>query len=202
MSGRRGLGVRADDLLDRCSRRARRGGAQAQSGDGRGAVRRDRAADRRRRPALLHAALLAQSRRGVRPRRRAGVRGRDRTLPAVLGGPRAEHPGQGRGTLRGRGGRSARRWRRRIDLAALAPDTLADHWNLASHAAAHRRGHPPGGRVARAVDGGQARLRAGADLQLLLPPLPRGPGRATARCGRTGPRWCGCTTTGWSTCWS
>ena len=91
VSGRKGLGVKADDLLDKLI------AAAAVQVDERNpalpAAERDphRPPDRRRRPALLHAALQPQHRDRFRLQGRSLLRRRNRPLRSVRDRPRRQH---------------------------------------------------------------------------------------------------------------
>ena len=86
LSGRRGIEVRADDLLDRAIARLSANARDAESATGGG----------RRSGAVLPAEVLAESDHRVRLRRGAARDRRHRRLPAVRARPRRRHPPQGR----------------------------------------------------------------------------------------------------------
>ena len=113
VSGRKGLGVKIDDLLDLLTDEGRGRSRQAQSRvHGRG-VRARCVADCRRGHPLLHAEVLARQADRVRHRGGAQLRGRNGPVPAVCCRPREQHLPQAPGTGRPQRGRRARRPRRR-----------------------------------------------------------------------------------------
>ena len=139
VSGRKGFGVKADDLIDKliAATRAEVDARQTGGADESRAPE-DRRADRHRRAALLHAQVHAQLRHRLRLQRRAQLRGRDRPLHSIR---RRAHPqhlpqrrndaGSGVSGVRGVSGRcdrtlsSGRRQRRHLGaLAARRPSSL------------------------------------------------------------------------------
>ena len=91
VSGRKGLGVKADDLIDRVIEKALvEVGSPAERPAGGGAPQ-DRGTDRHRRGALLPDQVLAHQGDRVRHRRGAQLRRRKRAVPAVRGGSRQQH---------------------------------------------------------------------------------------------------------------
>ena len=108
VSGRKGLGVKADDLLDRLTDKAvgRSRRAQHRALRRRGAA--DGGDDRRRRGPLLHGQVLARQGHRLRHRRGAELRGRERPVPAVRRGARQQHLREAEGSRRARCGRRHR----------------------------------------------------------------------------------------------
>ena len=92
VSGRKGLGVKADDLLDRADRQgARRGRARATRSCRADETPRTAETIGDRRGALLPGQVLAHQGDRVRHRRGAELRGRERAVPAVRRGARQQH---------------------------------------------------------------------------------------------------------------
>jgi arginyl-tRNA synthetase len=100
VSGRKGFGVKADDLIDKLIADRTRRGRTAEN----------RRADRHRRLALLHAQIHAQLGDRLRLQGRAQLRGRDRPLYSVRRGAGAQHLPQG-GDNAGGGAGGVRRHR-------------------------------------------------------------------------------------------
>ena len=100
VSGRKGLGVKADDLIDKLIEKAleevhsRHPEAPEAERARRGQINRHRG------PALLHAEVHTQFGNRVRPAGGAQLRRRDRTVRAIRGSPRAQHPAKTGGTRR------------------------------------------------------------------------------------------------------
>ena len=109
VSGRKGLGVKADDLIDALVAKAPRRGRGARP---RAAIAQEREATARAvavgRAALLHAALLAHADHHLRHGGGARLHRRDRPLPAERGGARPQHLRQARSRRATRGTRSSR----------------------------------------------------------------------------------------------
>ncbi len=95
VSGRKGFGVKADDLIDKLiACHARRGG-RAPDRPQRGRAPAHCRADRHRRAALLHAQVHAQLGHCLRLQGSAELRGRDGAVHSVRRGARAQHLPQG-----------------------------------------------------------------------------------------------------------
>ena len=113
VSGRKGLGVKADDLLDRLTEAARRRGHRAPcrpvGGRPRGQLHRDR--DRHGGNSLLHDQVLAREAHRLRHRRGVELRRGERPLRAVRRGASRQHPAEALRT--GRPGRRGARRRAR-----------------------------------------------------------------------------------------
>ena len=91
VSGRKGLGVKADDLIDLLERTASAEVAKRNPELGADEVATHRATDRRRGGPLLHDQVLARQGHRVRHRRGAQLRRRERAVPAVRRGAREQH---------------------------------------------------------------------------------------------------------------
>ena len=98
VSGRKGQGVKADDLLDRLEASARKEVDERHAGIARARARRHRARHRHRRAALFPAALHALDHHRLRFQGRAQLRGRDRTLRAIRRRARERNRAQRRGS--------------------------------------------------------------------------------------------------------
>ena len=170
VSGRKGLGVKADDLIDALVDKAR--GRDRGPRPGARPTRRASATardDRHRRPALLPAEVRPHQDHHLRHGRGAGLHRRDRALRPERRRARAQHLRQARGggprrraalLARARDAgprRPARRRGRRRGLGAAAAD------------GAQRRGRGAGGARGGGGAPGQARLRGGPGLPLVLP---------------------------------
>ena len=104
VSGRKGLGVKADDLIDRLTAKASVEVAKRNPGPPAGGSRPDRRGDRCCRRPLLHGQVLTRQGDRIRHRRSAQLRGRERPLSAVCRRPRQQHLQQAQGARRaGRG---------------------------------------------------------------------------------------------------
>ena len=97
VSGRKGLGVKIDDLLDLLTTKASAEVAKRNPGIHARGMPARRRADRGRGDPLLHAEVLARQADCVRHRGGAQLRGRDRAVPAVRRRPRQQHPAQAAG---------------------------------------------------------------------------------------------------------
>ena len=102
VSGRKGLGVKADDLIDRLTEKAASEVAKRNPELSPDQMRRDRRGDRHRRGALLHGEVLARQGHRLRHRRGAELRRRKRPLPPVRRRPRQQHLQQAQGARRHR----------------------------------------------------------------------------------------------------
>ena len=168
MSGRKGLGVKADDLIDALQSKA---AESVREGRGEGLtdaeIEAARKADRRRRAPLLHAQVRPQQSHRLRFQRGADVRRRFRAVPAVLDRSRGEHLPQD--------GRARRRREARRCLTRRAHAHRRAHRRDVGAGAVERRAarrDPPRHRRAGAVDHHARPLRAGAEVQQLLPQVP------------------------------
>ena len=83
VSGRKGLGVKADDLLDRLTEKAASEVARRNPEFGPDDVQQNGGSDRDGGGPLLHGEVLARKSHRVRHRRSPQLRGRERTVPAV-----------------------------------------------------------------------------------------------------------------------
>ncbi len=92
VSGRKGLGVKADDLVDTLVEKALAEVTKRNPELPEDERRRTAEHDRGRRRPVLHGAVLARQGDRVRHRRGAELRGRERAVPPVLGSAREEHP--------------------------------------------------------------------------------------------------------------
>ena len=108
VSGRKGLGVKIDDLLDLLIDEGRRGSRQAQSRDPSRRARPHGRTDCGGGDPLLHAEVLARQADRVRHRRSTQLRGRNGAVSAVCCRTREQHLPQTAGT-RGAHGRRHRR---------------------------------------------------------------------------------------------
>jgi arginyl-tRNA synthetase len=151
MSGRRGLGIRADDLLDAMLARAAE-------------EIRTRNPDM---PAERVETTAAQISVGA-------------LRYYMLRFSRPQHPGQARGAVR-RVRRGCRVAGDERPLRRAGPRGGNRPLELAVAAGACRCGRASGGGEPRAVHAGQARLRASPGVQLVLPPLPGGAGAGRGR---------------------
>ena len=100
VSGRKGLGVKIDDLLDLLTDKASAEVAKRNPEFTPDECRRVGRADRRRGDSLLHAEVLARQADRVRHRGGAELRGRNRAVPAVRRRPRQQHLPQAAGARR------------------------------------------------------------------------------------------------------
>ena len=167
VSGRKGLGVKADDLLDRLIDKAA-GEVDARNPGAAAADERARTAAqiaRRRRP-LLHAEVLARQGDRLRHRRGAELRGRERAVPAVRRRPRQQHLRRSCRSATGvdEAALLARRWRRTRRRRAgrrRAADTSC------GRSCSRRRGSTRSSsrsvRIARVLGAGEVRVRPGAE---------------------------------------
>ena len=87
VSGRKGVGVKADDLIDKLIEKSLLEVQQRHPELDPAGERGNRPPDRHRRPALLSPQVHAKFRHCLRFRRSAQLRGRDRPLSSVCGGP-------------------------------------------------------------------------------------------------------------------
>ncbi len=158
VSGRKGLGVKADDLIDTLIAKALDEVAARHAEATPDAQRAHRLADRHWRVALFPAEVHAQFGDRVRFSGSAELRGRDRTLRAVRRRPRAQHSAQA-----GREGRTSARFPRRVDPRRFGAP--ASRRRLLASAA----GGVQSGRGRGARGGGR---RAGARGQVRLPTRP------------------------------
>ena len=132
VSGRKGLGVKADDLLDRLTGKASGEVARRNTelSGGRGAA--DGGDDRRGRRPLLHGQVLARQGHRLRHRRGAELRGRKRSVPAVRRGARQQHLREAEGSRRARRRRASSprcpRPRRMPSPAAATTRTSCGAW--------------------------------------------------------------------------
>ena len=109
VSGRKGLGVKADDLIDRVIEKALAGGgAAATRSCPTGAARRSRERHRRCRRALLHVKYSADQGHRLRHRRGAQLRRRERAVSAVRRRPGEQHLPEAAGARGPERGRRAR----------------------------------------------------------------------------------------------
>ena len=139
---------------------------------------------------LLHGQVLARQGHRLRHRRGAELRGRKRAVPAVCCRPRQQHLPEARGTAKGVGEAEflsalPRRRRRRADGRRARARPVGAR----ARGVAARRGRRTGRPDARVLGAGEVRVRPGADVQRVLPPVPdpqRGARRrpALARGGR------------------
>ena len=90
VSGRKGFGVKADDLIDKLIAATQRRSRTRQPELRRSRAPEHRRADRRRRAALLHAEVHPQHRHRLRLQRCAELRRRDRPLHPIRRGARAQ----------------------------------------------------------------------------------------------------------------
>ena len=100
VSGRKGLGVKADDLMDTPHRQGAGGSGIAPPGGFRGGAEARGRPDRHRRPALLPAEVHPHFGDRFRFSGGAELRRRNRAVPAIRGGARAQHSAQARGARR------------------------------------------------------------------------------------------------------
>ena len=107
VSGRKGLGVKADDLIDRVIAKALVGGRPAPDRPAGRRAAPHRRRHRHRRRALLPDQVLAHQGDRVRHRRGAQLRGRERPVPAVRRGARQQHLPEAARPARHRRGRHA-----------------------------------------------------------------------------------------------
>ena len=159
VSGRKGLGVKADDLIDRVFAKAltevERRNPELPDAE----RRRIAEHDRRRCGALLHDQVFADQGHRLRHRRGPELRGRERPVSAVRGRARQQHLPEAPGAL-GRDA-SATCWPR---CAATPPEALlgtdGDHelWNLVLEAVAARRCRRTGGAIAGVCGAGEVRV--------------------------------------------
>ena len=134
VSGRKGLGVKVDDLLDLLTDKAAAEVARRNPDFSAGGMPPRGIADCRRGDPVLHAEVFTRQADCVRHRGGAQLRGRNRSLPSVRGGPRQQHPAQAAGA-----GGPDRRGHRRARSTARDADELteeaSDLWALVLEAA-------------------------------------------------------------------
>ena len=137
VSGRKGLGVKADDLLDRLTDKAAAEVAKRNAELPAEDDARDCRRHRDRRGALLHGEVLARQDHRVRHRRGAQLRRRKRPVPAVRRRARQQHLPQAAGARRRRRGRasSSRLPRTSADVLDRRHDEAHDLWGLVLEAA-------------------------------------------------------------------
>ena len=171
VSGRKGLGVKADDLLDTVIKKAGEEVAEAQRRAERGRGRPDRADDWHRRRALLPDQVLARQGHRVRSRGGAQLPGRKRAVHPVRHRPHQQHLPQaagtrrpGRGRARGAAGDDAGR---RADRRERTRAVVAG-----ARGRAAGRSRRTGRGDARILGAGQVRVRACAGVQRVLQPSP------------------------------
>ncbi len=112
VSGRKGLGVKADDLIDRLTDKASQEVASRNPDLSADETRAYRGIDRDRRGPVLHGQVLARQGHRVRHRRGLELRGRKRSLSPVRGRSRQQHLQQAEGTAGSRRARGHCRARR------------------------------------------------------------------------------------------
>ncbi len=139
VSGRKGLGVKADDLLDRLEAKALAEIEKRNPDQPAGREAQDRPGHRHRGPALLHAPLRPELGHRLRLRGGPQLRGRDRPLPPVHGGPDGQHLPQAQGAARPGRGRHRPAGGRRVSLPGRPGRGRTGR----------RLGRPPDGRLAR-----------------------------------------------------
>ena len=125
VSGRKGLGVKADDLMDKLIEKALEEVASRHPEAPRSEQRARRHADRHRRAALFPAEVHAQHGDRVRFSGGAELRRRDRALCAVRRGARAQHSAQAGGTRR-----APSRFRGRIERGDGPATGVEDFWQM------------------------------------------------------------------------
>ena len=185
VSGRKGLGVKADDLVDTLVEKALAEVDQAQRRNAGRRAAAHREHDRGGRGAVLHGAVLAGQGHRVRHRRGAELRGRERAVPAVLGGAGAEHlpetarPG---GARRGGRRRGARRSRRPGTRDATAATTRCGPSCSRRRASTRSRSRPCGRSSSPAWPSGRSAWRSCSTRSIIAT-------RCSAR--RAGTRSCG-----------
>ncbi len=160
VSGRKGFGVKADDLIDKLIAATRAEVDARQTGRDEAERAAYRRADRHRRLALLHAQVHAQLGDRLRLQGRAEFRGRDRPLHSVRRGARAQHLPQRRNHA-GSGVGGVREVSRRL-AAYLEGEEAEDIWSLWL---ARRAAHSGSGAV-------HCDFRAGLSRQARLPVSP------------------------------
>ena len=135
VSGRKGLGVKADDLIDLLERTASAEVAKRNPELSADEDRRHRAADCRRGGSLLHDQVLARQGDRVRHRRSAQLRRRERAVPAVRRGSREQHLREAARSPRPRRGGHSRRRRDSAAATALEGEEGDELWGLVLEAA-------------------------------------------------------------------
>ena len=163
VSGRKGLGVKADDLIDKLIDKALEEVASRHAGPPAEEQRDGGRADRDRRAALFPAEVHAQFGDRVRFSGSAELRRRDRAVRAVRGGARAQHSAEAGGKRRGAFPISARELQR----GTLSGRQLQseDFWQMLLAASKADSGGRARGRLRRAGARGEVRVPTGAGVQ-------------------------------------